>query len=258
LNGDLTLLGGAAGSDPVPAAQPAAFSPPPAAPSEGRPVSAPLQFAITGAQAARLLGAIGPLDGVRITDALHADIVLNTDSGILGNAQNQTLFNFGHSQTPSLYVGVLTKWLLAKSVSSRANLSVDAAVKPVRARYAEGDKADVAISANQPGYVVAFDMGADGSISLLEPDPTKPAGRLSKTDAAGRSQIAIELSPPAGTDHIFVAVTPEEPFDLMAALRRLNGRAPGKQDMALLRSLFEKYSRQISMVEFYTDGRGVR
>ena len=259
LNGDFTILGQSLGVDAThaPPSFEAAASPLPVplySPSS-RVDPSTLLVAATGSQASHLRDIIGPISGIRFTDVAHADLAIDADNGALTNAQGQTLFMFGRSQSSVLYVGVLAKWLLAKSVSSRSNRSVDAALMPVRSRYNEGDDVVIAISANDPGYVVAFDMAADGSISLLEPDPARPSSRLARTDPSGRFQVPIKVSPPVGMDHMFVAVTPREPSDLATLLRRLHGRAPSRSELNELQSMFTEYSHYLSMVEFYTDGR---
>jgi len=132
---------------------------------------------------------------------------------------------------------VFAKWVLVRSVEEalhRSRLSLS--MMPDKQRFAEGETVNFAIKAPSPGTFIVFDIGADGSVSLIVPESGERAGV--QTDAEGRGQFSIDTSPPDGIDHIVVVVSRSEMSALAGLLRDVHGRALGvREEESLLHAL---------------------
>jgi len=217
-----------------------------------------LKVAVAGSQRKLLQALIAGLHQVVLADPRHADIFLDSDSGSLTNSNGQLLFRFGTSKSAALYRAVLEKWLLSEDVTRSGGHMVGTTVSPLRTSYRDGDRIDIDVQANVPGFAVAFDVAADGSIALLEPNSDNLTTLPDRTDSTGHYKLSLQLAPPFGTDHTFVAVAPELPAELIATLRHLNGRAPNPSEFNALRNEMLHILPSLTVVEFHTEAANFR
>lgn len=187
--------------------------------------------AVSAAPGARLVEDDGP-----------ADLIWDTNDGSVLTGDGEMAAE--GVETPEI-AAVVAKWSAARAIADMAAahpLAVD--MTPEGSHHTFGTRVRFRSGALAYPNIVVFNLAADGGVHLLYPDEGEPPA----LPIGSRYELPLNVSAPAGADHLFV-ITANEPLDgLIVGLRS----ATVRDVAALLATQLEDKAYQIGAGVLYS------
>jgi hypothetical protein len=183
-----------------------------------------LRLALAGPQAEDGVGTAAQLEGVQIvTDAPHADLIWHLPSGDVLTSQGDVAARLGQGREPRVLRGVVEKWRLLNALGRHIDGTLGARIRPDDRLYRSGEGLTIELASERDGYLVLFDLAADGSVILVLPRPGQETFAIK---SAQSYRVPLDAGPPFGADHL-IAVRAESAATaarLVELLRAVHGR----------------------------------
>jgi hypothetical protein len=207
------------------------------------------QAALGGEIGVRVLGsdaskaAVQAAPGARLVeDDGPADLIWDTNDGAVLTGDGEMA---AEGIETAEIAAVVAKWSAARAVARMAAahpLALE--MTPEGSHHTFGTRVRFRSGPLAHPNIVVFNLAANGSVHLLYPDEGEPAD----LPVGSRYELPLNVSPPAGADHLFV-ITANEPLDgLIVGLRSATARDVD----ALLATQLEDKAYQIGAGVLYS------